>query len=97
MRAPSVLVAVLLIVTFPIWIGIAGGLFGLIIGLIGGAIGIVAGVFGAIFGVIGALIGGIFEMIFGWGDWDGPHFHFNTFGFAVVLIIVALIVRARQK
>lgn len=88
MSASRALVIVLLIITFPIWIGIIGGLFGVMIGLIGGAIGIVAGVFGAVFGAFGA----IFDVFF--GHW---HFHFSTFWFAVILICVVLLARSRRS
>ena len=89
-------VIVLLVLTFPIWIGIAGGIFGLVVGLIGGAFGLVAGLIGGIFGAIGALIGGIFDLIF--SPWHGGwHFHhFNGFWFFVGLIVVVMLVRSRR-
>ena len=46
---------ILLVMTFPIWIGIAAGLFGGIVGLFGSLIGIFCGLFGA---GIGLLAGG---------------------------------------
>lgn len=59
------LIIIILVLTFPLWIGLVGGLFGLVVGLFGGAIGIVFGLFGAaiglIFGGIGLIIGGIFS------------------------------------
>ena len=90
-------VIILLVLTFPIWIGIAGGLFGLIIGLIAGFFGLIAGLFGAIIGAIGALIGAIFDVVFHpWsGEWHGPHF--NAFWFAVALIVLVLLFRSKRQ
>jgi len=92
-RTSSVLLVVLLIITFPIWIGIAGGLIGLVFGLVGGAIGIVAGVFGAVVGAIGAVFGAFFGVLF--GEW-GP-FHFSPFWIAVVIVVIVLMTRSRRQ
>jgi len=100
--AVRVVVIVLLVLTFPIWIGIAGGIFGLVIGLIGGFFGLVAGLIGAIFGAIGAVFGAIFDFVFhpwhggGWHEhgWHGPHF--NVFWVALAVIVVAMLIRRRQ-
>jgi hypothetical protein len=88
----AVLIVLLIVFTFPIWIGIAAGLFG-----------IVAGVFGAVFGIIGAIFGGIFGAIggiFGWlFNWDSPFggfFHWNIFTVLFVVLIVLLISRSRR-
>jgi energy-converting hydrogenase Eha subunit A len=93
MRTSSVLLVILLIITFPIWLGIAGGLIGLAFGLIGGAIGIVVGVFGAVLGAIGAMIGAFFEVLF--GDWR--YTHVSPFWIAVGVIILAVAVRSRRQ
>lgn len=59
----KVLIAVILILTFPLWIGIVAGLFGAIVGIIGAAFGIAVGMVGAAFGLIvsgiALIIGGI--------------------------------------
>lgn len=52
----KILIIVLLIFTFPLWIGIVAGLFGGLVGLIGGLFGIIVGLIGAAFGLI---VGGI--------------------------------------
>jgi hypothetical protein len=89
----TVLIVLLIVFTFPIWIGLLGGLFGLVAGLIGAAIGIVAAVFGAIFGIFGAVIGGIFG-----GSWPASHFGLNIFlAICLVLSIVALSKARRNK
>ena len=89
-------VIVLLVLTFPIWIGIAGGIIGLVFGLIGGAFGLVAGLIGGIFGMIGAVIGGIFDFIF--HPWHGFHFHhFNGFWFLIGVIVIIALVRSRRQ
>jgi nitrate/nitrite transporter NarK len=88
----TLLIAVIVIFTFPIWIGIAGGIFGLIIGLFGAAIGIVAGVFGAVFGAIGGIFGWFF-------DWDWPHhgfYRWNIFTVVCLVVIVLLVTRSRR-
>jgi hypothetical protein len=89
-------VIVLLVLTFPIWIGIAGGIIGLVFGVVGGAFGLVAGLIGGIFGAIGAIIGGIFDIIF--RPWHGFQFHhFNGFWFLVGLIVIVALVRSRRQ
>lgn len=80
----TILIIILIIFTFPIWIGIAGGLFGLIAGLFGAAIGIIAAVFGAVFGIFGAVIGGIF------GNW-WPSSHFGVNVFLAVCLVLAIV------
>jgi hypothetical protein len=87
----TVLVVLLLVFTFPIWIGIAAGLFGIIAGIFGAVIGIIAAIFGAIFGVIGGLFGWIFD----WPSFTG-WFHTPIFVIAAVAIVVLLITRKRQ-
>lgn len=95
-RTPTVLLVLILIITFPFWIAIAAVLFGLVVGIFGGAIGIIGGIFGAIFGVIGAIFGGIFGFHSWHIGWGWPHFHFNGFFFAMI-IIVALVINKRQN
>ena len=85
----SVLVIILLIITFPFWIGILGGLFGLIAGVFGAVIGIIGAVFGAVFGAIGA--------VFGIFDWF-PGIHISGFRFFIVVaIIFAIVMMSRSK
>jgi hypothetical protein len=88
----TVLIVLLLIFAFPIWIGLAGGLFGLVVGIFGAVIGIIAGVFGAIFGAIGGIFGWLF-------DWSWPFngfFHWNIFSILIIALIVVLISRSRR-
>jgi len=86
----SLLIVLLLIFTFPIWIGIAGGLFGLVMGVFGACIGIIAGVFGAVFGGIGSIFGG--------SDWYFPHIHLPGLRFMVIVaIIFAVVMMSRSK
>lgn len=88
----TVLIILLIVFTFPIWIGLAGGLFGLVAGLIGAVFGIIAAVFGAVFGVFGAVIGGIF------GGWPASHFGLNVFlAICLILAILALSKARRNK
>lgn len=59
----KVLIAAIIILTFPLWIGVVAGLFGGLVGIIGAAFGIVIGMVGAAFGLIvsgiALIIGGI--------------------------------------
>jgi len=76
-----------MIFTFPIWIGILGGLFGLIVGLFGACLGIIGGIFGAIFGSIGS--------VFGIFNWSFPHYHIS--GFLVIALIFLIVLMSRSK
>ncbi len=92
-RTPTVLLALILIITFPFWIAAAAVVFGLAAGLFGGLIGLIVGIFGAIIGVIGGIFGGIFG-----NHWHVfPHFHFNGYVFFALLIVVALVINKRQS
>ena len=83
----TLLVIVVLIFTFPLWIALAAGLFGLMIGAVGTAVGIVAGVFGAVFGAIGGILGWTFSIPYGWHDWN----------ILPVIVIIALVMLATRK
>jgi hypothetical protein len=86
----SVLIIILLIITFPLWIGILGGLFGIIAGVFGAVIGIIAAVFGAIFGAIGS--------VFNIFDWTAfPHIHIPFRFFIIVAIVFAVVMISRSK
>ena len=88
----TVLIVLLIVFSFPIWIGLAGGLFGLVIGIFGAVIGVIAGVFGAILGAIGGIFGWFF-------DWSWPFngfFHWNIFGILIIALVVVLISRSRR-
>lgn len=89
----TVLLIFILLITFPIWIGIAGGL----LGVIGGVFGAVFGVFAAIFGAIGGVFSAIFGTLFGWGHYGWPHWHFNGYALLAFIIVVALILSKRGK
>lgn len=90
------LLALIVLCTFPIWIGLIAGGFGLIVGIFAGLFGLIAGIFGAIFGIIGA----IFSGLFGWGhDWSFfsfPHFHIGGLEVVVVIVIIALLLNRRK-
>lgn len=87
----TLLIVLVVIFTFPIWVGIAGGMFGIIAGIFGAVIGIIGAVFGVVFGVIGG--------IFGWAfDWHWPFgfLHWNIFPILLLIIVVVLISRPRN-
>ena len=107
-RTPTVLLVLILILTFPFWIAFAAVVFGLVVGIFGGIMGLIGGLFGGIFGLIGgifggimSIIGGIFGAIFGFDSWhmgwDWPHFHFNGYVFFALLIVAALVIKKRQN
>lgn len=87
----TLLIALVLIITFPLWFGLGMGLFGVLIGLI-------AGFFGLMVGIIALP----FKLLFGWGDWGWgcdvfPHFHHaRGLTVLVIIIIAALIVKNRK-
>lgn len=87
--ASTVLIILIIIFTFPIWIGILGGLFGLIAGAFGAAIGIVAAIIGAVFGVIGGMIGAVF------GGWSNGHYGMNVF--LAIALVLALVMLGRSR
>jgi hypothetical protein len=87
----TVIIVVLIVFTFPIWVEIAGGLFGLIIGLIGGVIGVIGGLVGA----VGRMIGGLLS----WGfhpHWPFGFFHVHTFAILLIAVVIVLISRSRK-
>lgn len=101
--ASTVLIVILLVLTFPIWIGIAGGLFGLAMGLFGAAIGIIAalfGVFGGILGAIVGVIGNLFSWIFG-GVFGGQYFPGiqlpSPVTLLLIVLVIALIIQSRKS
>lgn len=93
----TVLVLVILILTFPLWIGIAGGIIGLVAGAFGLVIGLVAGAFGLFAGLIGGMfgfVGWIFDSLF---DWDIHPINFTVSPFLLLLFIVAVVMVFRSK
>lgn len=91
----TVLIILMLIITFPFWIVMGG----IIIGLIGGLFGILFGVLGALLGGVFALIALPFKLLFGLGDWSFGFFgfHYNGYIWLALLIVAALIISKRKK
>ena len=87
-----ILIAVIVLLTFPIWIGIIGGFFGVLGGIIGGIFGVITGIVGAIFGAMGSLFG----WIFGWSC-GGPFGWFWNSEIYIILGIVLVIVLASKS
>ena len=61
-KSSKVLLIILLVITFPVWIGLLAGLFGGIIGLLGGLFGVVVGLGGA---GIGVFVAGLVCLVMG--------------------------------
>lgn len=95
-NSSKILLAVLLILTFPLWIAIGGIMIGLLAGIIGGTFGIIGAIIGTIFGIIGSVFGWIF-------DWDHfeidlPFTIWNTklFVLSAIVLIIVLVTRSRK-
>ncbi len=90
----TVLIILLLVFTFPLWIGLLGGLIGLVAGLFGAAIGMIAGFFGAVIGLIGSLFGavfGVFHIPFS----GAPFMGFNFL--LITCLVIALVMASRSR
>ena len=94
MKTSSILLILLAIFTFPLWIGLIGGIFGLTFGLLGG-------LFGGIMGIFGAIIGGIASIVtWPFHGFHGPHgFHFLSHPgvWMTGLILVAVIILSTNR
>ena len=89
----TVFIVCLMLFTFPLWIGLGAGLFGLVAGLTGAMIGIVGGIFRAVVGIIVLP----FRLFFGWGHggWF-PYFHFHGFLLlSGIVLVVALLLKRK--
>ncbi|MDZ4716731.1 MAG: hypothetical protein SH819_14795 [Cytophagales bacterium] len=62
-QSSTILIILILVITFPIWFGVAALVIGLAAGLIGAVFGLLAGLTGATF----ALLALPFKMLFGGG------------------------------
>ena len=85
-----ILIAIIAVLTFPLWIGVVAGLFGAVVGIIGGLFGVVVGLLGASFGLI---IGGIaccIAMIFQ-ATFIGPAEIMVTIGVCALLVALGLL------
>ena len=85
-----ILIAIIAVLTFPLWIGVVAGLFGAVVGIIGGLFGVVVGLLGAAFGLI---IGGIaccIAMIFQ-ATFIGPAEIMVTIGVCALLVALGLL------
>ena len=97
----TILIVITCLLLFPVFIGIIGGVFGLLGGIFGAIFGAIGGIFGAFFAVIGAIFGAVFGFL-GWlFDIDhygfGPFHMFDNDVFAVVVLIVVIVLLARSR
>lgn len=95
----TILIILILVLTFPVWLTLGGVLFGVIAGLFGALIGVFGGLFGALIGGLFALIALPFKILFGdWGFHDFGSFHFedHTLTILALIVLVALVTR-RQR
>jgi hypothetical protein len=93
----TLLIALLVLITFPLWIGLLAGAIGIVAGIFGAFIGIVAGIFGGLAGIIG----GIFGWIFDFDSWDHdnhwfPFWNFKMIVIAMVVLVVLLATRSHR-
>lgn len=92
------MLGIIALITVPVCIGIAGGLFGLMAGLIGAIFGLVFGILGGIFRFIGWIFKGIFHLLFGWhSDYGFHHWHFNIFAFAILIVLIIAFASRRKN
>jgi hypothetical protein len=97
-----ILLIILLILTFPLWIGLLGGIFGLAAGFIGLVIGLFAGAIGIIVGIFSGIVGGIAE-IFSWPfedhfwGFDHPFVLFNPLAIFFIALLIAMAWQARKR
>ena len=85
----KVLLVIVIILTFPLWIGIVAGVFGTVVGLIGAAFGIAIGIAGAAVGLIG---GGVLGTIRGIAIFaQNPVEGLASIGFGVFLVALGLL------
>ncbi len=88
----------LLLLTVPLCIGIAGGLFGLVFGVIGAVIGLFFALIGGIFKCIAWIFSSMMHLLFGWHSDFGFHpwhWHFN--GYVLAALIVLIIAISQRK
>ncbi|MCX8491863.1 MAG: hypothetical protein ORN54_12430 [Cyclobacteriaceae bacterium] len=87
----TLLVVVLLVITFPVWFALLAALFGVAVGLFGAAIGIIAAIFGACITMIALP----FKFFFGWGDFHFPFFQTGN-GFVIFLLLIVAFVLVQK-
>jgi hypothetical protein len=97
----SLVIIALLVLSFPLWIALAGGLFGLLAGLFGLVIGLLAGAIGLVTGIISGIVGataGIAGWLFnGSFNFDSPvHIWFNPAVLFAIALVLALLFRKKK-
>ncbi len=88
-KSNKILLIILLVLTFPLWIGVVAGLFGTVVGIIGAVFGIVVGIIGAAFGLvmggIACIFAGIMSFLF------DPIISLASIGVGAILTAVGLL------
>lgn len=97
MQRPTLLIVLIVIFTFPLWIGLGAGLIGMIAGLFAGLVGLIIGLIGAIIGIFAAL----FDALFGW-DLSDHHYtlgstYMNGYVWFALLLVIAFIITRKNK
>lgn len=94
----TILIILILVLTFPVWLTLGGVLFGVIAGLFGALIGVFGGLFGALIGGLFALIALPFKILFGDWGYHGPfHFGDHTLTIIALIVLVALVMRRQRS
>lgn len=91
----TLLIVLIVIFTFPVWIGILGGLFGIVMGLFGAAFGIVGAIFGIVFGGIGSLFGSFFH--WSWHPWHFGFLGAKLFWFLFIVVLAAILLKPKSR
>ena len=99
----TLLIVIVCILLFPVILGVAGGIFGLVGSILGGVFGLIGGLFGAIFGLFGAIFGAFFG-VFGWlfdghyhAPWSHDFFDGDFFTAALIVLVIVLVARSRRR
>jgi hypothetical protein len=94
----SVLLIFLIVITLPVWIGIAGGLVGIVGGLLGAVLGVVVAIVGVIVGIIGSLFAAAGKTLaWTFGGVFYPVINISPFLVLLIILVVILITRSRNK
>lgn len=93
----TILLILVLIITAPIWLTLAGVLIGVFGGLVGGLFGVVFGLLGGLIGAFFGLIALPFKIVFGSCDFtDGDWFLSDSTLFVIALLILVVALFRRR-
>lgn len=77
----TIILVIVILMAFPLILGIVGGVFGVLMGAFGAIIGLIGGAFGIVFGTMGKIFGSLFH-------WHIPGF----FGWNILPLLIAALI-----